>query len=89
MSLMNKKWPSHFAYHGHPVPGLICSHHHLSLKAEDLDLEGRELVSSLANASHSIQFYLLRPWAYPCTFKEAVRERPYEIPPNCRILAFL
>jgi len=30
---MNKKWPSHFAYHGHPVPGMIWAHHHLSLKS--------------------------------------------------------
>lgn len=86
---MNKKWPSHLAYHGHPVPGLICSRHHLSPTVEDLDLEGRELVSSLANASQCIEFYLLRPWAHPCTSKEAVREPPSEIPPSCRILAFL
>lgn len=33
MSLMNKKWPSHLAYHGHPAPGLIWAHHHLSSKS--------------------------------------------------------
>lgn len=44
------------------------------LEVDDLDLEGRELVSSLANASQNTQFYLPRSWAHPCTSQEAVRE---------------
>lgn len=89
MSLMNKKWPSHFAYHGHPVPGLIRSHHHLSSKPKILIWKAESWPAHWPMLTRVLSSIYLRPWAYPCTFQEAVRERPYEIPPNCRILAFL